>query len=201
MTESQIVNLNVGGTIYSTSLETLRNHCQGSFLHSLFSGSWHVQRDECDRVFIDRDGPRFRAVLNFLRSGFIHVKSEIECSELLEEADFYGLEHMRDALLAQMQEFQRQKKQDKFERRQEQQQRLHEEAKILHSKPTLSASNVSTSASNEVANSRAMRQLRTPIPTMGANRILEAGGDRDHDVPLSPGPCMSPSHFQPDAEF
>ena len=38
--ESNIVNLNVGGTIYTTSLETLTNHCQGSFLTSLFSGNW-----------------------------------------------------------------------------------------------------------------------------------------------------------------
>ena len=87
---SSIVHLNVGGTYYTTSMETLTNAEPGSYLHSMFSGEWATLRDEQGRVFIDRDGQRFRHVLNFLRSGCLHVPRDDEnfCTQLLEEADF-----------------------------------------------------------------------------------------------------------------
>ena len=93
-----IVHLNVGGTEFSTSHETLTSQCPGSFLHSMFSGDWARQCDARGRVFIDRDGTRFRHVLNFLRSGCLHATDEAFCHELLEEADFFGLATLSAAL-------------------------------------------------------------------------------------------------------
>jgi hypothetical protein len=97
---ASIVRLNVGGTEYDTTLETLTSQSPGSFLHVLFSGDWAQQLDAAGRVFIDRDGARFRHVLNFLRSGIVHVAAggEAFCYELIEEAEFFSLPELASAL-------------------------------------------------------------------------------------------------------
>ena len=53
------VNLNVGGVTLSTARETL---CRdpNSMLASMFSGRFPIVNDENGKVFIDRDGERFR---------------------------------------------------------------------------------------------------------------------------------------------
>lgn len=51
---SKIINLNVGGTVFATSRETL---CAAgdSFLSSLISKNFKVERDQNNNMFIDRD--------------------------------------------------------------------------------------------------------------------------------------------------
>ena len=104
MVTDAVVQLNVGGTPYTTSLETLTNAEPGSVLHSMFASefSWTHQLDAAGRVFIDRDGARFRHVLNFLRSGCLHIDPDDEtlCTELLEEADYFGIMRLVEALTA-----------------------------------------------------------------------------------------------------
>lgn len=65
---SPVVQLNIGGHLYSTSLSTLKKH-PDSKLAELFSGQPQLHTDEKGRYFIDRDGEHFRAILEFLRSG------------------------------------------------------------------------------------------------------------------------------------
>lgn len=89
-----IVELNIGGTAYTTSESTLRRYPE-SMLCRMFAGSWASKRDAVGRVFIDRDGPIFRHVLNHLR-GSEALPSEIYDLQLLtEEADFYQLSGLR----------------------------------------------------------------------------------------------------------
>ena len=64
----KIIDLNVGGTYYSTTLDTLRSD-PDSMLCAMFSGRVGVLTDKDHRYFIDRDGNLFRYVLSFLRFG------------------------------------------------------------------------------------------------------------------------------------
>lgn len=75
--QDQFIKLNVGGTIYHTTLSTLLTD-KDSMLAAMFSGRHKMVRQQDDSYFIDRlalrekcdncrDGKHFRYVLNFLR--------------------------------------------------------------------------------------------------------------------------------------
>lgn len=62
------VRLDVGGTIYTTSLLTLTQDPE-SMLAAMFSGRHQLQYEADGTIFIDRDGQHFRYILNYLRDG------------------------------------------------------------------------------------------------------------------------------------
>jgi len=64
-----IVQLNVGGTTFTTSLSTLRRY--KSMLATMFSGRHEAAKDEHGRYFIDRDPILFRYILDFMRSDIL----------------------------------------------------------------------------------------------------------------------------------
>eukprot|EP00033_Pygsuia_biforma_P002281 GCRY01002526.1.p1 GENE.GCRY01002526.1~~GCRY01002526.1.p1 ORF type:complete len:242 (+),score=30.67 GCRY01002526.1:226-951(+) len=61
-----LVTLNVGGLCFSTTVETLMAEPQ-SKLAVMFRNVKDLPHDERGRVFIDRDGPAFAHILNYLR--------------------------------------------------------------------------------------------------------------------------------------
>ena len=93
-----IVDINVGGHVYTTSLAGLTRY-PDSMLGVMFSGRRPVAKDSRGSFFIDRDGPMFRYVLNFLRSSKLNLPENFqEFDQLMEEADFYQIPQMIDAL-------------------------------------------------------------------------------------------------------
>mmetsp|Transcript_17976 Transcript_17976/g.23165 ORF Transcript_17976/g.23165 Transcript_17976/m.23165 type:complete len:182 (+) Transcript_17976:63-608(+) len=90
-----IINLNVGGSTYSTSLATLRMNHAG-MLSSMFNGRYPVEMDDHGYVFIDRDGPTFRHILNFLRNNQFpsNSLSLAEKESIQIEAEFFGLDEL-----------------------------------------------------------------------------------------------------------
>lgn len=89
-----VISLNVGGTIYTASLATLTRYSK-SMLAAMFSGRMPLETDTNGNYFIDRDGKLFRYVLNFLRSGQLHLpKGFAEIEQLKQEVDFYQLKDM-----------------------------------------------------------------------------------------------------------
>lgn len=87
----QRVKLNVGGSKFETTLSTLTRY-PDSMLGAMFSGRHEVPPDDEGYVFIDRDGTHFRAILNFLRSGFVdQPRSEQAANELKRELEYYQL--------------------------------------------------------------------------------------------------------------
>ncbi|KAG7222063.1 hypothetical protein INR49_016762 [Caranx melampygus] len=84
---SPVVQLNVGGHLFSTLLSTLRKH-PDSQLAEMFSGQPKIRTDEQGCYFIDRDGSHFGAVLQFLRSEQLPTQN---IQEVYKEAVHYNI--------------------------------------------------------------------------------------------------------------
>lgn len=102
-----IVELNVGGVHYTTTLSTLTRD-PDSLLGQMFTGRWRVGqpqqpvlRDSKGKYFIDRDGVLFRYTLDFLRNQKLTLPENFhECERLKQEADYFQMNEMRTTLLA-----------------------------------------------------------------------------------------------------
>ncbi|KAL9951602.1 hypothetical protein ACROYT_G044297 [Oculina patagonica] len=95
-----MLKLNVGGHLFSTSLDTLTKD-SGSMLHAMFSGRFDTKPSEDGSYFIDRDGTHFRYILNYLRTGQLIVpEDKVVHRELLAEAEFYQVQGIINKLTA-----------------------------------------------------------------------------------------------------
>ena len=99
-----IVDLNVGGHLYTTSLSTLTRFPE-SMLGAMFSGRYPVLRDSRGNFFIDRNGAMFGYVLDYLRSLKLSLASNFqEHEKLRDEADFYQVPGLVEAVMSQASE-------------------------------------------------------------------------------------------------
>ena len=90
-TRKEKIEVNVGGKLYLTSLDTLRTD-RRSFLATMFNGSVRLQRDSEGRLFIDRDGILFAHILDYLRSGQLLLPERFnEFDRLEQEARYFKL--------------------------------------------------------------------------------------------------------------
>jgi len=90
--EQEHVTLNVGGTFFETTVETLKAK-KGSIFETMFSGYFKITRDQKGHVFFDRDPKHFRKILNYLTYGKLLYANdnEQELQELMIELDYYGI--------------------------------------------------------------------------------------------------------------
>ncbi|CAL8099797.1 unnamed protein product [Orchesella dallaii] len=86
---SDIVHLNVGGTRFSTSWQTL-TWVPDSFFTALLSGRISSLKDDSGAFFIDRDPTLFSVILNYLRSRDVDLR-HVDMRALRNEAEFYGI--------------------------------------------------------------------------------------------------------------
>ncbi|XP_014366185.2 BTB/POZ domain-containing protein KCTD1 [Papilio machaon] len=93
------VHIDVGGVIYTSSLETLTKYPE-SKLGRMFSGDVPIVLDTLKQhYFIDRDGGMFRHILNFLRNQKLLLPEDFQYTDLLlQEAQFFELDYMIMAL-------------------------------------------------------------------------------------------------------
>lgn len=90
--DSEIIELNVGGFAYTTSRSTIMSF-PDTMLCKMISGQLPNALDTKQRIFIDRDGPLFRYILNFLRDKRLNLPENFtEYAQLRQEADFYRIE-------------------------------------------------------------------------------------------------------------
>ncbi len=97
-----VVELNVGGQLYTTSLTTLLRD-PDSLLAALFSGRQRILRDSRGKFFIDRDGVLFRYILDYLRNSRLTLPENFEEKErLLAEAEYFQLKGLCRSLKSQL---------------------------------------------------------------------------------------------------
>ena len=89
-TKRKIVQLDVGGTLYKVSRDTLEL-CEGSMLASLISEHWKEGNGD-DPIFIDRNGRLFEYVLDYLRASKVYLPSTVNIAAVKEEFEFYGID-------------------------------------------------------------------------------------------------------------
>ena len=98
MASGELIQLNVGGTIYTTTKATLSRY-PNTMLGAMFNGSMPTTVDERGHYFIDRDGTLFGYVLNFFRSSKLAVPDDFkQWDQLALEADFYQIEPLIQAI-------------------------------------------------------------------------------------------------------
>ncbi|KFW12532.1 BTB/POZ domain-containing protein KCTD17, partial [Eurypyga helias] len=85
--QAKWVRLNVGGTVFLTTRQTLCRE-QKSFLCRLCQGE---ELDETGAYLIDRDPTYFGPILNFLRHGKLVLDKDMAEEGVLEEAEFYNI--------------------------------------------------------------------------------------------------------------
>ncbi|GFV41183.1 hypothetical protein TNCV_1102461 [Trichonephila clavipes] len=86
-----VVELNVGGVLYTTSLSTLTKDTK-CLLGQIFTGKESIGKDGKGRYFVDRDGVLFRYVLDFLRNQKLVLPENFHEKERLKnEAEFFNM--------------------------------------------------------------------------------------------------------------
>ncbi|XP_073044176.1 BTB/POZ domain-containing protein At4g30940-like [Primulina eburnea] len=92
------VRFNVGGRNFETTATTLGNAGQNSLFGSMFDENWALQSDDITEHFIDRNPDCFAVLLDLLRTGELHIPSNVPEKLVYSEALFYGLlDHVRTA--------------------------------------------------------------------------------------------------------
>ena len=98
------VHVDVGGFLYTTSLETLVTKFPQSRLAKMFTGEVPISFDSStNRYFIDRDGRSFRHILNYCRTGGLVLPENFEELDLLyREAQYFHIPSLVSAVWRQM---------------------------------------------------------------------------------------------------
>ncbi|XP_028321931.1 BTB/POZ domain-containing protein KCTD7 [Gouania willdenowi] len=91
----EVISLNVGGTLFTTRLSTLRRY-EDTMLAAMFSGRHYIPKDAEGRYVIDRDGLYFGDILNFLREGELPHRDRVRAVH--REAQYYAIGPLLDRL-------------------------------------------------------------------------------------------------------
>lgn len=88
----QLIGLNIGGTKYLTTRETLLKNGE-NFFTSLLAGRIPTAKDKHGNYFIDRNGKLFMPILDLLRTGELVVPPDLTLSQIKKECQFYMINH------------------------------------------------------------------------------------------------------------
>ncbi|CAL2033813.1 unnamed protein product [Caenorhabditis brenneri] len=91
MSNQNIIKLNVGGTIFQTTISTLTRF--DGFFKTMLETDVPLATDPSDAIFIDRPAEHFNLILSYMRGDTIdRSRSETVRQEILTEARFYLLD-------------------------------------------------------------------------------------------------------------
>jgi hypothetical protein len=84
---SKVIRLNVGGTRYEVS-RSLMEMYPDTMLARMISDEWSSEDDQ--EVFIDRNGPRFQYVLDYMRDQKTTLAMNVTKESILTELEYFG---------------------------------------------------------------------------------------------------------------
>ena len=90
---TEIVKFNVGGTKYEVSRSLIEGHPH-TMLARLVSDTWHENPGQ--EIFIERDGLRFRCILDYMRDRKAHVPMNTTKASVLQDLEYFGFEGIPD---------------------------------------------------------------------------------------------------------
>ncbi|PIC49199.1 hypothetical protein B9Z55_007881 [Caenorhabditis nigoni] len=103
---TDVVKLNVGGTIFETSKSTLTKF--DGYFKSMLENWVPKTKDDSDAIFVDRDPTHFRLILNFMRDGHVDLQKYSEdVKEIQKEAEYYLLDGLKELCAQKSSESQR----------------------------------------------------------------------------------------------
>ena len=85
--DSTVATFNVGGEKYQVSRDILQAH-PNTMLMRIASSEW--QKDANATIFLNRDGNRFRYILDFIRDGEVHLPVTVSKAALLRDFEYFG---------------------------------------------------------------------------------------------------------------
>jgi hypothetical protein len=92
------IKLNVGGKIFTTSLNTLTME-KNTYFSSMFSENFNTQPDEDGEYFIDRNPEHFHLILDYLRNPTKEVNlnemTKKELEDFYYEVDYYSIQSLK----------------------------------------------------------------------------------------------------------
>eukprot|EP00536_Pseudo-nitzschia_multiseries_P004979 jgi/Psemu1/11415/gm1.11415_g len=92
---SDIIHLNVGGTLFTSSVSTLVS--SSSYFQSRLSQEWREESiDRQETIFIDQDPKAFSVLLSYMRLG--HIEAGALTTPVLLLANFLGMEKLLNAV-------------------------------------------------------------------------------------------------------
>jgi hypothetical protein len=98
---SRRVVLNVGGSRYTTNIDTLTRE-KDTFFTDCFSRDWEQESDNHDRsIFVDRNGQIFTYILEYLRTNAVEddvINNELLRQSLMIEARYFRLQNLINIL-------------------------------------------------------------------------------------------------------
>jgi len=107
MSLTDILSLDVGGTLFRSSRATLLQS-PGSMLSKMFDPSLPLSPGvlctEKNTYFIDRDPQYFRVILNYLRTGKLVMDHDCSADGILTEARYFGVTEIERSLAGSAQE-------------------------------------------------------------------------------------------------
>ena len=93
--------LNIGGTRYEVS-NSLLDQFQDSMLRRITSDTWNNESNDDplldpdltkkEEIFIERDGGRFKFVLDYMRDGEVSLPLSIPRQQLVSDMEYYGID-------------------------------------------------------------------------------------------------------------
>jgi len=103
--KSKWIRLNVGGTYFCTTTDTLSKY-PDTFLHKLCHSENNMSsdKDETGAFLIDREPSYFAPILNFMRHGKLVYDKNVSEEGILEEAEFYNIEELVSTIKTKIQE-------------------------------------------------------------------------------------------------
>ena len=88
--KKETVKFNVGGKLYEVSRSLLEDLHPKTVLARMASDTW--QGDPESTIFVERDGDRFRCVLDYMRDGRVDLPPTVSKASVLRDLDYFGIE-------------------------------------------------------------------------------------------------------------